>query len=219
MTTGCNGGWLTDPRAYFFADVIRRIEGEPAPDWKQVLESLPGQGMGVNPKPGQIQPQNAPFYGLTVMIDAGGNARGRIWLPTNTPVMHDGNAWYTREIQVIADGPTPGTMVWAWIDKGGAQYAPHVCDSSTPPPEPQPEPDTDHEERIQALEDRVKVLTAQGLVLIARVEAVEQTVQQQHDQIQRLIGVVSKAALKGDAVEVRVGRNLGHGHAASGTIL
>jgi hypothetical protein len=212
MTTGCHGGWLTDPRAYFFTDVIRRIEGEPANDWKQVLESLPGQGMGVNPKPGQIQPQDAPFYGITVMIDAGGNARGRIWLPTNTPVMHDGNAWYTREIQVIADGPTPGSMVWAWIDKGGAQYAPHVCDSSTPPPvEPpvEPPPANDHEERIQALEDRVKALTEQMLAFIPRMEAVEQATKPESIH----------TAMRGKAVEVRVGKNIGHGHAATGTIL
>jgi hypothetical protein len=61
------------------------------------------------------------------MIDAGQNARGRIWLPTDVPVMHDENAWFTHEIQVIADGPTPGSMIWAWIDKGGAPYAPRPC--------------------------------------------------------------------------------------------
>jgi hypothetical protein len=220
MTTGCNGGWLTDPRAYFFADVIRRIEGEPAPDWKQVLESLPGQGMGVNPKPGQIQPQDAPFYGITVMIDSGGNARGRIWLPTNTPVMHDGNAWYTREIQVIADGPTPGTMVWAWIDKGGAQYAPHVCDSSTPPPEPQPQPPAvDLEPRVAKLEEDVKHLTAIVQQHKEVLDTLTLAVSRVNDQILALSLVVSNAAQKGGAVEVRVGRNYGHGHAATGVIL
>jgi hypothetical protein len=166
--------------------------------------------MGVNPKPGEIQPQDAPFYGITVMIDSGGNARGRIWLPTNTPVMHDGNAWYTREIQVIADGPTPGAIVWAWIDKGGAQYAPHVCDSgSTTTPEPQPEPDDDHEERIKALEAKVAVLWEQMEAFIPRVEAVEKATTPE----------AIRGAMKGQSVDVRVGRNFGHGHAATGTVL
>jgi hypothetical protein len=119
-------GVLADPRAYFFS-LIGTAEGAPAPDWKAVLESLPGQGMGINPKPGEVQPQNAPHFGITVMIDAGKNARGRIWLPADVPNMQDGNAWFTREIQVIADGPTPGSFVWAWIDKGGAVYAPRPC--------------------------------------------------------------------------------------------
>jgi len=124
--SGCVDGVLADPRAYFFS-LIGSTEGSPAPDWKAVLESLPGRGMGINPKPGERQPLNAPHYGITVMIDAGGNARGRIWLPADVPVMADGNAWFTHEIQVIADGPTPGSMIWAWIDKGGAQYAPRPC--------------------------------------------------------------------------------------------
>ena len=124
--SGCVDGVLADPRAYFFS-LIGSSEGSPAPDWKAVLESLPGRGMGTNPKPGEKQPLNAPHYGITVMIDAGGNARGRIWLPADVPVMADGNAWFTHEIQVIADGPTPGSMIWAWIDKGGAQYAPRPC--------------------------------------------------------------------------------------------
>ena len=126
QVSGCVNGVLADPRAYFFS-LIGRTEGSPAPDWKAVLESLPGRGMGINPKPGEIQPANAPHYGITVMIDAGNNARGRIWLPADVPVMADGNAWFTHEIQVIADGPTPGSMVWAWIDKGGAPYAPRPC--------------------------------------------------------------------------------------------
>ena len=126
QVSGCVDGVLADPRAYFFS-LIERTEGSPAPDWKAVLESLPGKGMGINPKPGEKQPLNAPHYGITVMIDAGNNARGRIWLPADVPVMADGNAWFTHEIQVIADGPTPGSMIWAWIDKGGAQYAPRPC--------------------------------------------------------------------------------------------
>ena len=81
QVSGCVNGVLADPRAYFFS-LVGRTEGSPAPDWKGKLESLPGRGMGINPRPGEIQPQNAPHYGITVMIDAGGNARGRIWLPT-----------------------------------------------------------------------------------------------------------------------------------------
>ena len=123
QVSGCVNGVLADPRAYFFS-LIDRTEGSPAPDWKAVLESLPGRGMGINPKPGEHQPLNAPHYGITVMIDAGKNARGRIWLPTDVPVMHDGNAWFTHEIQVIADGPTPGSMVWAWHRQGRSAVRP-----------------------------------------------------------------------------------------------
>jgi hypothetical protein len=124
--SGCVDGVLADPRAYFFS-LIGRTEGSPAPDWKAVLETLPGRGMGINPKPGEIQPRDAPHYGITLMIDAGGNARGRIWLPSDVANVQDGISWFTHEIQVIADGPTPGSFVWAWIDKGGAPYAPRPC--------------------------------------------------------------------------------------------
>ena len=127
QVSGCVDGVLADPHAYFFS-LIGRTDGSPAPDWKAVLESLPGRGMGINPKPGEIQPLNAPHYGITLMIDAGGNARGRIWLPTDVPTVdHNGNQWFTHEFQVIADGPTPGSFVWAWQDKGGAPYAPRPC--------------------------------------------------------------------------------------------
>jgi hypothetical protein len=131
QVSGCVNGVLADPRAYFFS-LIQKSEGSPAPDWKAVLESLPGRGMGMNPKPGEIQPQNAPHYGITVMIDAGGNARGRIWLPTDlAQTDQNGNRWFTHEIQVIADGPTPGSFVWAWEDKGGPPYAPRPCQQPT----------------------------------------------------------------------------------------
>lgn len=126
--SGCVDGVLADPRAYFFS-LIDRTEGAPAPDWKAVLEALPGRGMGINPKPGEIQPTNAPHYGITVMIDAGGNARGRIWLPTD---VQEPGGWFTHEIQVIADGPTQGSFVWAWVDKGGAPYAPRPCQQEAP---------------------------------------------------------------------------------------
>jgi hypothetical protein len=130
QVSGCVNGVLADPRAYFFS-LIGKTEGSPAPDWKAVLESLPGRGMGINPKPGEVQPLNAPHYGITVMIDAGGNARGRIWLPTDVPAVDDnGNRWFTHEFQVIADGPTPGSFVWAWQDKGGPPYAPRPCEQA-----------------------------------------------------------------------------------------
>jgi hypothetical protein len=167
---GCHGGYLTDPRAYFFA-LIGRTEGSAAPDWKAVLESLPGKGMGVNPKPGMIQPTNAPHYGITVMIDAGGNARGRIWLPSDGPptVDDNGNRWFTHEFQVIADGPTPGSFVWAWQDKVGAPYSPHACDSgSTQLPEQQP-PTTDIDPRIAQLQadvDDLKFIVQQHWMAI-----------------------------------------------------
>jgi len=121
-------------RDYVFS-LLGAAEGAPAPNWKAALESLPGRGMGINPQPGEVQLPNAPHHGVTVMIDAGGNARGRIWLPSDVPVMHEGNAWFTHEIQVIADGPEPGSFVWAWIDKGGAPVRPFDA-ATAPPPAP-----------------------------------------------------------------------------------
>lgn len=125
-----------DCKAYLFAR-MGRAEGQPANDWAAVLESLPRQGFGVNPQPGQIQPANAPHHGITVMIDAGGHARGRVWLATDFPTVDgNGNQWFTHEYQVIADGPAPGSFVWAWQDKGGGP--PRACRSVTPEPGPVP---------------------------------------------------------------------------------
>jgi hypothetical protein len=129
---------IQDEYKRYFFERIGSGEGEPANNWKAVLEALPGLGFGVNPKSGQIQASDAPHHGITVMIDAGGNARGRIWLPTDDAVSHEGNLWFTHEIQVIADGPTPGSMVWAWIDKGGAPV--RTFRQPAPQPEPVPEP-------------------------------------------------------------------------------
>lgn len=183
-------------KTYFFA-TIGRSEGSPAPDWKAVLESLPGRGFGVNPKPGVIMPAGAPHHGITVMIDAGGNARGRIWLPTD---IQEPGGWFTHEIQVIADGPTPGSFVWAWQDKGGAPVRPFVDGAQPPNPTPEPQPPSDVEERIAALERDVALL---------------------HGDLLKLRGDIAPAvreALRGATLKITVGRNWGHGHAAEGTI-
>lgn len=131
---------LADCRQYFF-DAIARTPGAAAPDWKAVLESLPGRGFGVNPRPDEIQPPNAKHFGMTVMIDAGGHARGRIWLATDQPTQdHNGNRWYTREVQVIADDGAGG-FVWAWHELGGAAARP-CAGSNVPPPVVTPPPST-----------------------------------------------------------------------------
>jgi len=167
QVSGCVDGMLTDPRAYFFS-LIQRTEGSPAPDWKAVLESLPGKGMGINPRPGERQPRNAPHAGITVMIDAGNNARGRIWLPTDlAQTDHNGNQWFTHEVQVIADGPTPGSFVWAWEDKGGPPSAPRPC--------PQPSgPNPVDIDDIDIVEGENMVIDLRPLE--ARIKALEQLV-------------------------------------------
>jgi hypothetical protein len=159
-------------KTYFFQYINREVGG-PANDWKQVLESLPQQGFYVNPKPGQVTP-SSPHHGISIMIDAGGNARGRIWLPTDTYVENDGNRWYTHEFQVIADGPTPGSFVWAWQDKGGAPVRPFdpVVQPPINPIPPVVVPPTqcnceaklrDLQEQIDRL-DSLMVMTADALV-------------------------------------------------------
>jgi len=179
-----------DYRDFFFA-LIGRSEGALATgDWKPVLESLPGRGMGTNPAPGERQPQDAPHHGVTVMIDAGGNARGRIWLPADDFTTDgNGNRWFTHEMQVIADGPTPGSMIWAWQDKGGATVRPFSGGSTPPPVEPPvPPPNTGLELQVVKNTADIEHLTA--------------IVQQQHEQIERLEARVSRSAYKGDAVAV-----------------
>jgi hypothetical protein len=128
---GIVNGVCVDPRSYFFY-LIGRPEGSGANNWKQVLEGLHASGMRKNPTPHE-HPTADAFYGITIMIDAGGNARGRIWLPTAQP---DALGYFTREVQVIADAPggVHGVdFVWAWEENRGAPpYAP-VNAPITPP--------------------------------------------------------------------------------------
>ncbi len=196
---------MQDYKNYVFAD-LGATDGGNANNWKAALEALPGKGYGVNPKPGEKQPLDAPHHGVTVMIDGGGNARGRIWLPTDVATFDDhGNAWYTHEVQVIADGPVPGTMVWAWDSKGGA--APRPFNPTTEPPvEPPTEPPTsDHEARIAALEADVAELQSEAAAV--------------RSDMAKIALAAARAAITGATVDVRVGRNYGHGHEAKGTIV
>jgi hypothetical protein len=151
---------MQEYKDYFFSR-IGSSEGQPANNWKQALESLPGQGFGVNPKPGERQPPDALHHGISVMIDGGGNARGRIWLPTDTATTdHNGNQWFTHEVQVIADGPEPGTFVWAWDSKSGHAPRPFKADPSQPAPGPSqpttPQPPDGHVAQLleQILEEQ-----------------------------------------------------------------
>lgn len=95
-----------------------RTLGAPANDWYTVMANtnIPHNVY----KPGMQADATWPYYGLTQMAGAGG-PRGRIFLPAAAP--DDGN-WYTRQIQVIADGPQTGTFVWAWQWISGNAYAP-----------------------------------------------------------------------------------------------
>jgi hypothetical protein len=132
-----------DYRDYFFATIKREI-GTPCPDWKQVIEDCTRMNppFGINPAPGYVQPLDAPHHAITIMIDAGGNARGRMWLPTDLPVYDsNGNAWYTHEMQMIDNGPEG--LIWAWLDKGGAPVR-QFSGSAVPPGEiPVPPPTGD----------------------------------------------------------------------------
>jgi hypothetical protein len=128
-----------DYKQYFFT-TLGKTEGAPCPEWKQTLEDATRMNppFGVNPPPGYVQPLNAPHHAITIMIDAGGNARGRMWLPTNLPVYDsNGNAWFTHEMQVIADDGKGG-LVWAWQDKGGAPVRPYTGEAVVPPTPVQP---------------------------------------------------------------------------------
>jgi hypothetical protein len=78
----------------------------PADDFTDVLMGLVNQGAHVNPAQGEKPQADWPFYGLMIMV-SGGEARGRIWLPTATTNAASGG-WYTHEMQVIKDDPSGG---------------------------------------------------------------------------------------------------------------
>ena len=111
QVSGCVNGVLADPRAYFFS-LIGSTEGAPAPDWKAVLESLPGRGMGTNPKPGEKQPLNAPHYGITVMIDGPtASPRDKRHGPGEYAARTVGSAWEVDGGVVVEGGDLePGTL-------------------------------------------------------------------------------------------------------------
>jgi hypothetical protein len=119
-------GVLVDPRAYFHF-VIGRNEGDPANDWVRVLKDLQRRGMHLNPKPGERADASWPFHGLSLMVSDNGNGdpRGRLWLPTSLATTdHQGNQWFTREVQVIADNPSGDGFIWQWRELGGHPYTP-----------------------------------------------------------------------------------------------
>ena len=106
-----------EARGWYFAG-IGRTQGAPANDWAAVMAASglpPGYGPGIVPN------ASMPFFAFTNMVGSSNEQRGRIFLPTAVP---DPNGYYTRQIQVIADGATPGTFVWSWTYISGHAYAP-----------------------------------------------------------------------------------------------
>lgn len=203
--------YAQDCKAYFFS-IIGRAEGSPAPDWKAVLESLPARGMGTNPQPGEMQPVNARFHGITVMIDAGGNARGRIWLASDSFVQDGPNQWFTHEIQVIADGPTAGSFVWAWVDKGGAP--PRPCGVVVDPTGPQPGPPPS-----QGLDELMEAVAA----LRKQIDNVRVRVEQLEVNPPRVLSMDALyQALQSVQFDCQIGRTgpgiLSHGHGCTVTV-
>ena len=119
-------GVLVDPSTYFFS-IVARNPGDTANDWKAVLKDLQRRGMHLNPRPGERADASWPFHGISLMVSDNGNGdpRGRIWLPTALATTdHEGNQWFTREVQVIADGPGGAGFVWQWKELGGQAFAP-----------------------------------------------------------------------------------------------
>lgn len=186
---------MKDYQNYVFS-IIGASLGANANNWKAALESLVNDhGFGINPQPGQVQPLDAPHHGITIMIDGGGNARGRLWLPTNEPTVDDnGNRWFTHEIQVIADGQVPGSYVWAWDSKGGNAPRPFTPTVPVEPPI-EPPPSSGLEARVFLLERDVATLQAdvRRFGLIAA----------------KALGVAQDAAKHGDAVQVTGSMALG----------
>jgi hypothetical protein len=86
-------------RDYFFGEAGVTI-GADAADYQAVSLALVDLGMRVNATPGAVPSSAWPYFGIHMIIDAGGFPRGRIQLPTATP---DGLGYYTHEFQIIAD--------------------------------------------------------------------------------------------------------------------
>lgn len=105
-----------EARSWYFAGIGRAIGG-PADDYEAVMS---GAGLPPGYEPGVVPHAGMPYFAFTNM-ESSGVSRGRIFLPTKYP---DDLDYYTRQIQVIADGPTPGSLVWAWQYISGQQYFP-----------------------------------------------------------------------------------------------
>jgi hypothetical protein len=119
-------GVLVDPKAYFHF-IVGRTEGDPANDWVPVLKDLQRRGMHLNPRPGERADASWPFHGISLMVGDNGNGdpRGRLWLPTALATTdREGNQWFTREVQVIANSPSGTGFIWSWSELGGQAFAP-----------------------------------------------------------------------------------------------
>jgi len=152
-----------DYRDYFFKSIGKTI-GSPADDWQITLENATRMNppYGINPPPNYVQPLDSAHHGMTVMLGGGGNARGIVWLPADLPVYdNNSNAWFTHEMLVIANGPTQGTFVWAWTDRGGAPARKFTPDSTQPAPGPGPTPPPTED---YATKDEVAQMIRQALV-------------------------------------------------------
>jgi len=90
---------------YFWSITGQEID-TPADDFNDVLMVLVNGGAHVNPAQNEKPQADWPYYGLMIMV-SGGEARGRIWLPTLTTNAASGG-WYTHEMQVIKDDPSGG---------------------------------------------------------------------------------------------------------------
>jgi uncharacterized membrane protein YgcG len=93
------GAW----QDYFFQITGQKI-GDPANDFNAVLMDLVSKGAKVNPGENEKPQTSWAFHGLAVMV-SGGEARGRIWLPTAESYIGAGKVWWTHEMQVIRDAP------------------------------------------------------------------------------------------------------------------
>ena len=90
-------------RGYFFQITGQEID-TPANDFNAVLMGLVQQGAKVNPGENEQPQASWAFHGLAIMV-SGGEARGRVWLPTAESYIGAEKVWWTHEMQVIKDAP------------------------------------------------------------------------------------------------------------------
>lgn len=126
---GCQGGKLTDPRAYF----LSLVAGQSPTDYRNVMARIDADLLK---------------YGIWQQRTSGGEIRGRLFLPYAAAGYVPRDPFYEHAVDVVSNNP-PG---WVWEDRGGPAYVAFPCGQPPPPPPPPP---TDVEgilRRLAALE-------------------------------------------------------------------
>lgn len=196
MSSGCQNGVLAIPEQWFW-NLIGKRPGDPADDFNEVLKAL-----DLKAAPGPGAPASDPkHYDITSWIDAAGNHRGRLSLPTAVP---DELGYYTHTIQYVEDDPArPGKLRWTWQHLGGPPYAPRPCQDGPGSTLPS-DPNNPLSAQVKSLQGDVKALSGALLDLAQHVD-------RQWSAFDKIVAEIERRL---DS-EVDSGRSWGHSHKVS----